>query len=218
MSPRSKDVALINRNQLSVRERLLIAAKYCFLEEDYHRVSTRKIAEEASTTIAMIRYYFGNKEGLYQEMIKKQIEPVMDAFKALNDGPLPDNLKELFSAYYSTMVPNPEFPILMMKTLSLKQGPSRNFIIKNVVIPFQRLFFQLIERQQQQGKIDADYDPQLLEISAFSLMVMPMLARPMLEEKLGKPADLNFYLTLATHNSQLLSRGCLPSAIAEKDL
>jgi AcrR family transcriptional regulator len=47
-----------------VRERLLQAALDSFLADDYHKVSTRLIADKAQANVAMIRYYFGNKEGL----------------------------------------------------------------------------------------------------------------------------------------------------------
>ncbi len=199
----------------SVRERLLAAARKCFLEDEYHRVSTRRIAREADTTIAMIRYYFSSKEGLYQQMIRDQVRPVLDALNRLQKGDLPESLNDFFAAYYRTMVPNPEFPILMMKTLSLKQGPSRDFIISSVVRPGQKLFARTISELQTQGKIDADYDPELLRLSVFSLMVMPMIARPMLQEQAGTTPDLEFYLRLAAHNSQLLARACQPTGSDE---
>jgi AcrR family transcriptional regulator len=49
---------------------LIKAAQDCFLSDEYHKVSTRKIAEQADANVSMIRYYFGNKEGLYEEMIQ----------------------------------------------------------------------------------------------------------------------------------------------------
>jgi len=33
------------------------------LADDYHQVSTRRIAELAQVNVSMIRYYFGSKEG-----------------------------------------------------------------------------------------------------------------------------------------------------------
>lgn len=54
-----------------VRTRLLKAALGCFLADDYHQVTTRMIAEKAGANVSMIRYYFGNKEGLYEEMIRE---------------------------------------------------------------------------------------------------------------------------------------------------
>lgn len=61
-----------------VRARLLKAALDSFLCDDYHKVTTRLIAERAGTNVAMIRYYFGNKEGLYEEMIRDTMAPLLD--------------------------------------------------------------------------------------------------------------------------------------------
>ena len=54
----------------TVRERLLKAVLESFLSDEYHKVTTRLIAEKANANIFMIRYYFGDKEGLYEEMIR----------------------------------------------------------------------------------------------------------------------------------------------------
>jgi AcrR family transcriptional regulator len=61
-----------------VRERQLKAALDSFLSDDYHKVTTRLIADRAGTNISMIRYYFGNKEGLYEEMIRDTMTPLLD--------------------------------------------------------------------------------------------------------------------------------------------
>lgn len=53
-----------------VRERFLKAALDSFLADEYHKVTTRLIAEKAEANVLMIRYYFGSKEGLYEEKPK----------------------------------------------------------------------------------------------------------------------------------------------------
>jgi AcrR family transcriptional regulator len=68
----------IHHNQIPVTDRLIESAMACFLNDDYHKVSTRQIAAKADTNISMIRYYFGNKEGLYEEMIKQTLQPLID--------------------------------------------------------------------------------------------------------------------------------------------
>lgn len=51
-----------------VRARLLKAALDCFLACEYRKGTTRLIAEQADANVSMIRYCFGNKEGLCEEM------------------------------------------------------------------------------------------------------------------------------------------------------
>jgi AcrR family transcriptional regulator len=71
-----------------VRERLLKAALDSFLADDYHKVTTRLIAEKADANVSMIRYYFGNKEGLYEEMIRETLNPLLKVL----DGQLLDTV------------------------------------------------------------------------------------------------------------------------------
>ncbi len=68
----------------SIRDRLLKAALECFLADDYHKVSTRKIAEQADANVSMIRYYFGNKEGMYEELISETLSPMLSALDDQN--------------------------------------------------------------------------------------------------------------------------------------
>jgi len=48
------------------RERLLRAALTLFAQQGFAKTSTREIAEAASTNLAAIKYYFGDKAGLYR--------------------------------------------------------------------------------------------------------------------------------------------------------
>jgi AcrR family transcriptional regulator len=48
------------------RERLLHAALALFAQQGFANTSTREIAEAAGTNLAAIKYYFGDKAGLYR--------------------------------------------------------------------------------------------------------------------------------------------------------
>ena len=67
-----------------VQSRLLKAALDCFLADDYTRVTTRRIAERANADVSMIRYYFGSKEGLYEEMERPMDAAFLDRLAAFN--------------------------------------------------------------------------------------------------------------------------------------
>ncbi len=53
-------------NTAAARERLLHAALNLFAQQGYATTSTREIAEAAGTNLAAIKYYFGDKAGLYR--------------------------------------------------------------------------------------------------------------------------------------------------------
>lgn len=52
-----------------IRNRILKVANELFADKGFEGTSIRDIAKEAHVNIAMVSYYFGNKEGLYLECI-----------------------------------------------------------------------------------------------------------------------------------------------------
>lgn len=193
-----------------VRSRLLKAALDCFLADDYHRVTTRMIAEKADANVSMIRYYFGNKEGLYEEMIRETLNPILDVLDSPTLSSL-DGLADFLRLYYHTMIERPEFPKLILKVLALNQGPGRRFIL------------QLLERGRTRGtrrvaelkaggQIAASIDPEVLRLSFVSLAMTPMLLKSIFEEQQGRPMDEAFLDQLAALNGRLLSAAVAPGA------
>lgn len=191
-----------------VHERLIKAAMACFLNDEYHKVTTRQIAAAADTNISMIRYYFGSKEGLYEEMIRQTLQPLLDV---LDSSMLSSTggFGEYFNIYYRTMQQNPRFPILILKVLALNQGPGKRFI------------YQLLERGRtrgrdkvnelkQQGQVDAMIDPDILRISFVSLAMMPILLKEIFSQQLEREMDTEFFKTLADFNGRLFAAGLMP--------
>ncbi len=191
-----------------VHERLIKAAMACFLNDEYHKVTTRQIPAAADTNISMIRYYFGSKEGLYEEMIRQTLQPLLDV---LDSSMLSSTggFGEYFNIYYRTMQQNPRFPILILKVLALNQGPGKRFI------------YQLLERGRtrgrdkvnelkQQGQVDAMIDPDILRISFVSLAMMPILLKEIFSQQLEREMDTEFFKTLADFNGRLFAAGLMP--------
>lgn len=189
----------------TLRARLLQAAQDCFLSDDYHSVSTRLIAERAGANVSMIRYYFGSKEGLYEEMIRETLAPLL----AVLDGPLLDSahgFTHFLHLYYDTMATRPEFPRLILKVVALNHGPGRRFIQ------------QLLERGRTQGArrlaaLTADgqvvpgVDPDILRMAFVSLAMTPMLLKDVFEEQMERPMDADFLRRLASFNGHLFAAG-----------
>ena len=195
----------------SVRGRLLQAALECFLADEYHKVTTRRIAEEAGANVSMIRYYFGNKAGLFEEMVRETLKPLLDVL----DGEMlatADGFTDFLRLYYTTMSHHPEFPRLILKVLALKQGPGRRFIQ------------QLLERGRTRGartvaalkglgQVEASVDPDILRMAFVSLAITPMLLRDIFEEQTGRKMDEDYFETLARFNGRLFSAGLAPTGM-----
>jgi len=192
-----------------LRARLLKAALDCFLADEYHKVTTRLIAEKADANVSMIRYYFGNKEGLYEEMIRDTLSPLLDVL----DGPMLSSVEgfaEFLHLYYETMSKRPEFPKLILKVLALNQGPGRRFIQ------------QLLERGRTRGarkvadlktlgQLPPSVDPDILRMAFVSLAMTPMLLKDIFEEQMGWAMDAAFLENLANFNGRLFAAGLAPA-------
>ncbi len=83
------------------RERLLREALRIFGAKGFDKASTREICQAAGANIGMIKYYFGDKQGLYSEALVRPLEAVMQGM-AWQDGAdlaLPDWLRALYGAF-----------------------------------------------------------------------------------------------------------------------
>lgn len=196
-----------------VRARLLQAALDCFLADDYHRVTTRMIAERAGANVSMIRYYFGSKEGLYEEMIRDTMAPLLDAL----DGPLlasVGGLADYLGLYYRTMTGRPEFPKLILKVLALNQGPGRRFI-QQLLERGRTGGARSLSRLKADGKIEAGVDPDIMRLAFVSLAMTPMLLKDIFEEQMGRPMEAAFLERLADFNGRLFEVALAPSGEAQ---
>jgi AcrR family transcriptional regulator len=195
-------------NDKGVQQRLIDAAMQCFLDDDYHRVTIRQIAATADTNVSMIRYYFGNKEGLYEEMIRSTLQPLLDVL----DSTLLTSTKgfaDYFRIYYHTMVENPRFPVLVLKVLALNQGPGKRFI-RQLLERGRQSGRKKLEQLKQNGLIGTEIDADAVRIAFVSLAMMPMLIKPVFEEQMEREMDEKFLEQLAILNGRLFSAGLLP--------
>ena len=193
----------------SVRARLLKASLECFLSDEYHKVSTRLIAEKAETNVAMIRYYFGNKEGLYEEMIKEKSGALLDAL----DGQIlssTQGFSEFLRFYYKTMIDQPEFPKLILKVLALNQGPGRRFI-QQLLERGRSSGSKKVEELKKEGQINTSIDPDIVRMAFVSIAMTPMLLKDIFEEQIGHEMDDAFINKLAVFNGHLFSVGLAPA-------
>ena len=65
------------------KEKLLAAATRLFAEKGFAGVSIRQLAEAAGVNSAMISYYYGGKEGLYEAVLTTQYERLLEKFEAI---------------------------------------------------------------------------------------------------------------------------------------
>lgn len=83
------------------RERLLREALRIFGAKGFDKASTREICQAAEANIGMIKYYFGDKQGLYSEALLQPMEAIIQGVGWQDAQALPrvDWLRQLYGAF-----------------------------------------------------------------------------------------------------------------------
>jgi len=91
----------------SIREKIIIAAISCIEKEGLQSVTIRGIAEEAMVNSAAINYYFGTKEKLLNQALKRTMDELSgmigEIIEAKKNNPY-EALQEFFEAFIEGML------------------------------------------------------------------------------------------------------------------
>ncbi len=187
-----------------IRDLLLVSARSCFLSRDYKSVTTREVALGAGTNLAMIHYYFGNKEGLYLAMLDELIRPMEEELgRRVNDTSIA-SLKQLIQTYFKTMIRFPEFPILMDQIIKSENAIGKAFLEERLAYRLFPDLAKMLRGMQKEGAIHAETDLEPLRITLISLLFYPFTMQPMLKTLLGVEPTEDFYLSLADFSANFV--------------
>jgi TetR/AcrR family transcriptional regulator, regulator of cefoperazone and chloramphenicol sensitivity len=84
------------------RQRLLDAALRCFAAHGFEKTSTRMIADAAQANVAAIRYYFGDKAGIYRAAFTEPMGQPQDDIALFDDPKL--TLEQALQGLYSGFI------------------------------------------------------------------------------------------------------------------
>jgi AcrR family transcriptional regulator len=123
------------------RERLLEAATRLFSEDGYRRVTVRDICREARANVAAVNYHFGDKLGLYREIVRDALDHVRGSDPTIIAPPgMP--AEERIRHYVRTFLPRlarPEGPAVWMQKIMghemQEPTPLAPWIAEQVILP-----------------------------------------------------------------------------------
>ena len=194
------------KGESDVRARLINAARDLFTRIPYDKVTTRKLADQAHVNIAMIRYYFGNKSGLFSEMLKEVSAPIREQVVQALQETSASNFTAILSTYYKAMGPNPTLPQLIFQIMSMPDNAEPRKILLEVFTEKKdgpEKFFSALDA----GSLQDGVNPKMAWLSIQSLMIFPFLIYPHARRAGINIADPEFLEQLAEHNASLLSQG-----------
>lgn len=175
-------------------------------------VSVRQVAEAASVTPAMINYYFGSKQGLFEaaldEITGLLLPRLQNALK--EDSAAEESLTGFVQSVTTVLLAEPLIPSFIIKEVVLGDPHLRERFIKVYASEIAALVPLRILKEIERGNFRADLNPFFALLSLIGMTVFPFLARPVAEEGLGISFDETFRETFAAHTSKLFLHGAMP--------
>lgn len=135
------------------RQKLLEIAEKLFAKHGFEAVSVRQLAAEAEVNLAMVSYYFGSKDGLFQELIKSkfpQTRGMLEDFAQSDMHPW-EKLTRTIDMYVDKFFLGRAFHRVVMREMSLQQRPDHVTLIREHMVGNQELIRGFIHEGQQKG-------------------------------------------------------------------
>lgn len=198
----------------NARARLLLKARELFTSMPYDKVSTRLIAQKADINPAMIRYYFGSKEGLFEEMVRDYIEPLKVKIEQLQQDSSEVTLKSLLKLQMNQMRLAPDFPKLVFQVMHMPssrvQRQAIEKVIKDVIFgPQYNSIENMLENMSDKWLFRKDLDHKMVRLSLISLIIFPFIAPASMLKLHGIELTDEFFDAYLEHNINFISHGAM---------
>ncbi|HKB12974.1 MAG TPA: CerR family C-terminal domain-containing protein [Vicinamibacterales bacterium] len=89
---------------VETHERLLHAAEQLFAERGYSNVTVRDICHAARANVAAVNYHFGDKLGLYREVLQIAIDAMRSTTEAARDAAIGSSPEEQLRRYIAVFI------------------------------------------------------------------------------------------------------------------
>lgn len=161
------------------KESLLEAGAQLFAIKGFAAVSIRELAQAAGVNSAMISYYFGSKEGLYEAILSNQFSPVELAVKGVLKLNLPPK-DRIITYARSVLQMHRERPWIVRFMHSELVNPTPAFSI--VILKVIKGVFELLQEAVQDGIAAGDFrediDPRNAALAIAGMINFYAISRP----------------------------------------
>jgi len=165
------------------REDIIQASSFLFFRDGYSGNTLRRVAKAANVNVALIHYYFGSKQGLYQEVLSNAFAETLTSLRGQQKAVFP--LPHLVRLMTAPLLEQPAFA----RTFLLPDGPPE--AISTVADIRRRLRLHLsaaLQTMQRTGRLRHNLDADLLTSTFLDLCWGP-IRQQFDDESWGVTAD-----------------------------
>lgn len=164
--------------------KLLETATLLFAQKGFHAVSIRELAKTAKMNSALISYYFGGKEGLYQEVLEDQFTLIADLLQSLEKMPPLSPIEGLRRYAKNIAIIHRKRPFLTKFLMSeiINPTPCGEKIIKKYLSKVFIFIRTTIGQGVASGEFKANLNGDYATISLAGIMNFFFLSKPIFQE------------------------------------
>lgn len=163
------------------RAKLIEAATVLFAEKGFAEVSIRELSKAAQVNSALIAYYFGGKDGLYQAVVEEYLQQIEERMTKIVTLDL-DPLDKLTGFINNLAVIHREMPYLR-KFLSrelINPTPAIEHAIKKYIGRFYQMVLGILTEAVDEGVVRNDLILNLVPITVAGMIHFYFLAEPVI--------------------------------------
>ena len=132
--------ATLDRRDQETRDRLLAVAEQLFAERGFKRVTIRDICRDAHANVAAVNYHFGDKLGLYREVLRTAVNAMRGTLEAAQaagrDGGAEDRIRAYVTVFLERVAASGESWIHRLFSRELVDPtPALDMIVQQAIRP-----------------------------------------------------------------------------------
>lgn len=193
----------------TTQENLIEIATQLFATKGFAAVSIRELTDLAKINVSAISYHFNGKEGLYQEVLKVQFAPILEALQFVKSKVALSPIERL--TFYADQIAHihKQRPFLarFMNNESITPTSFGGPIIENHLSQVYQFIQAALQEGIQQGDFQADLNVTYAAISLVGSLNFYFLAKPLIQK--FTPLTNNDHVEYTSHAFRIYLHGIL---------
>ncbi len=194
------------------KEHIINHAVELFAEKGFEGTSIRDIAASADVNVAMVNYYFGSKEKLFESLIERKASYTRGALDEIaKNNTLSDieKIDQIIDVYISRLFTNRKFHRVIHQEMMLSKREIIQQTIVNVLSPNSAIIKDILETGMKNGSF-RKVDTPLVIATLIGTINQVLLSKKMCNKLLNKDDDYipyndeHFKKRVATHLKELM--------------
>ncbi len=190
-----------------------------FAEKGFEGTSIRDLAARAEVNVAMVNYYFGSKEKLFESMVEERAiytKGILDEIANNKDYTDIEKIERIIDCYIGKLFAHRKFHRVLHQEMMLNQRDSLQKGIVDILYPNSLIVKSIIEHGTKKGSF-RKVDAALVIATILGTINQVLLSKRMCNRLLSKEdnyvpyEDPRFIKRLGDHLKQLMHSHLLPN-------